>query len=255
MKKKINYKNKYKFFILIATFLVVFLFLQNFKKNDYDNFAPNQDDYNLKEKDNSSLLIEKSVQEEKKNVLPVKVLLEVPFLSQAPFQKWDFLHENACEEASLIMLKYFKDKISVISPQVGEKEIQNLIRYETMNNYKESISLEELKEIAEKYYKMKNGRIEYNVLSEDIKEELAKGNPVIIPAAGKILPNPNFRNGGPDYHMLVIKGYDEKEFITNDPGTRKGENFRYSFSDLEKAIHNWDDKDILKGEKAYLVFD
>jgi uncharacterized protein YvpB len=88
-----------------------------------------------------------------------------------------------------------------------------------------------------------------------IKDELANGRPVIVGAAGKILPNPNFRNGGPNYHMLVVIGYDKNGFITNDPGTRKGQDFRYSFSDLFNAIHNWESNNILNGLKEYLVFD
>ncbi len=193
---------------------------------------------------------------DEETALPESVLLPVPFLSQAPFAEWDFLHENACEEASLIMLKYFFGKNSHISKKKGEKEIQELVAYETKNGYGPSISLEELVRIAEKHYGMKSARIESaNAAEENIKKEIASGRPVILPAAGKILPNPNFRNGGPNYHMLVVKGYDARGFITNDPGTRKGENFRYSFSDLMNAIRDWNAEDIYQGRRAYLVFD
>lgn len=38
--------------------------------------------------------------------------------------------------------------------------------------------------------------------------------------------------------MILIKGYDykTKQFITNDPGTRRGENYRYSALTIFKAI-------------------
>jgi len=37
--------------------------------------------------------------------------------------------------------------------------------------------------------------------------------------------------------MIVIRGFDPatKEFITNDPGTKRGEFYRYDIDLLEKA--------------------
>lgn len=190
-----------------------------------------------------------------KEKLPEKMLLAVPFLSQAPFANWDALHEDACEEASLIMLKYFLAGETTIGKELGEKKIQALVKYERENGYGESITLAEVAEVAEEYYGVKNPRLEKKITAEKIKRELAGGRPVIIPAAGKLLANPNFKNGGPVYHMLIIKGYDEAGFVTNDPGTRKGEGFRYSFENILKANHNWNKKNILDGEAVYLVFD
>lgn len=217
---------------------------------DNENFFKKQE-----EKNNFSKNEKNVVDLNEKKELPKSIVLEVPFLSQAPFLKWDALHEDACEEASLLMIKYFFQGEKNISKDEGEKEIQSVIKFEKENGYEKSITLKELSEIANKFYKMKNGRIEKNINVEKIKKELADGKPVIVGAAGKILPNPNFKNGGPNYHMLVVKGYDEKGFITNDPGTRLGENFRYTFEDLQKSIHDWNEKNILNGEKNYLVFD
>lgn len=198
---------------------------------------------------------EKNTEEYESQKLPEKVLLNVPFLSQAPFQKWDALHEDACEEASLIMAEYFLDGKKFVSKEQGEKEIQSIVSFEKNNKYELSITLDELNQIAEKYYNLKTGRVEKNITINDIKKELAFGKPVIVGAAGKVLPNPNFRNGGPNYHMLVVVGYDQNGFITNDPGTRLGEGFRYSFDDLYNSIHDWNEKNILNGGKNYLVFD
>lgn len=188
-------------------------------------------------------------------ILPGEVLIAVPFLSQAPFANWDPLHEDACEEASLIMLKYFLTGTKTVSKETGEEEIQALIKYEAENDFGLSITLTELNNLAKSYYGLDSGRVEIDITTEKIKEELRAGRPVIVGAAGKILDNPNFKNGGPIYHMLVIKGYDESGFITNDPGTRKGEGFRYTETNLFAAIHDWDENNILNGQKAYLVFD
>jgi hypothetical protein len=39
----------------------------------------------------------------------------------------------------------------------------------------------------------------------------------------------------------VIRGYDETEgeFITNDPGTRMGNGYRYKYEKLIAAVHDW----------------
>lgn len=245
------------FFIFLAVFFLMResgdnLVLGENAESTFENKIDDRDVEVKKEKYDGG---EKLNEVTKEKEIPVEFSNRAPFLSQAPFQKWDALHEDACEEASLIMVKYSIDNKYSISPEKGEKEIQALVGFEKENKYGLSITLDELKDVAEEYYGMENGRVEKNMTIADIKKELAEGRLVIVGAAGKILPNPNFRNGGPNYHMLVIKGYDEKGFITNDPGTRLGENFRYGFSDLYKSIHDWNEKNILNGEKNYLVFD
>lgn len=187
--------------------------------------------------------------------IPEKANLKVPFTTQAPLVNWDALHEEACEEASLIMYKHFLKGTDIESPNTAEKEIQDLVAFEEQNGYKIDVTVSELNEIAKKYYGIKSGRIIKNATLDDIKQEIASGRPVIIPAAGKMLQNPNFKNGGPVYHMLVVKGYDKDGFVTNDPGTRKGEYYRYSFDILYNAIHDWDSNDITNGGKNVLVFD
>lgn len=186
---------------------------------------------------------------------PKSFSLGIAFISQAPYAVWDALHEDACEEASLIMVQYYINGIKSISKETAEKEIQDMIRYESSVGFGPSITLAELNAVAANYYQLNSGRVVGNPTVGQIKAEILAGRPVIIPAAGKILPNPNFRNGGPNYHMLVVKGFNETGFITNDPGTRKGNNFWYSYADLMNAIHDWNPDDILTGQKAYFVFD
>jgi len=189
-------------------------------------------------------------------VLPAKADLTVPFLVQAPYANWDPLHEDACEEASLIMVKHFRAGEQGLMPvATGEEEILDLVDYENNHNYGVSITLRQLSTIANDYYGMSTGRVVQNITPEMIKREIAAGRPVIIPAAGKVLPNPNFRNGGPIYHMLVVVGYDGDTFITNDPGTRNGRGFTYTSASLIDSIHDWNSSDILEGSESYLVFD
>lgn len=188
----------------------------------------------------------------KEIAIPESGILKMTFTTQAPNANWDALHEEACEEASLIMAKHFVKGTTIASAEAADREILDLVSFEEKNGYKVDVTVQQLAEISKSYYGI-SGTVKTNITVLDIKKEIAKGNPVIIPAAGKILPNPNFRNGGPKYHMLVVKGYDKDGFIANDPGTRKGENFRYGYDAFYNAIHNWEEGDILTGEKAMLV--
>jgi len=189
-----------------------------------------------------------------KDELPNEIFIKVPFIIQAPFANWDALHEEACEEASLIMMAHFIKKTPFGDQSQWEKEIQDLVKWETDHGYKQDVTMKELSQIAKDYYGL-NATAKYDITLDDIKTELATGRPVITPAAGKILPNPNFRNGGPNYHNLVVTGYDYQGFITNDPGTRNGQNFRYTYDSLFNAIHDYNSDNMFYGPKAYLVFE
>ena len=88
----------------------------------------------------------------------------------------------------------------------------------------------------------------------NIKTALNKGYPVILPAHGKELLNPNFRNGGPEYHMLVIKGYKaDGSWIVNDPGTRNGPDYIYPHDRLLIANHDFNATDMKLGAKVMIV--
>src|SRR3989344_9097 len=145
---------------------------------------------------------------------PARITIEIPFTSQAPLAHWDTLHEDACEEASLIMVLHFLVGTKIETKENVEDEIQQMVSWETKNGYEPSISLLDLSRVAKQYGKT-TFRIE-NAIKSNIINELADNKPVIVPVAGRELNNPNFKQPGPIYHMLVIKGYDKNGFITND---------------------------------------
>lgn len=165
--------------------------------------------------------------------------LKVLFAPQAPFANWDELHNEACEEASMIMADvYFNDK--PLSAHIMEQGILDLVKWETENGYSVDITAAEVVDILKKYFNLQ-GEIIDKVNPEKIKSLLDERKLIIVPAAGRLLGNPNYKSPGPLYHMLVIRGYDESrgEFITNDPGTRKGDGYRYKYQKFIKAIHDW----------------
>lgn len=188
--------------------------------------------------------------------IPGSALINVPFQVQAPNANWDALHEETCEEASILMVRHYMTGAPIGSASDADTELKSLVSWESDHSFDVSITVEQLKDVAAGYYGTTTGRIVLNPTVTDIKQEIASGRPVIIPAAGRVLQNPYFTAPGPLYHMLVIKGYDDKGFITNDPGIKQGNGFRYSYDNIMSAIHDWNGtNDILQGGKAYLVFD
>lgn len=185
---------------------------------------------------------------------PKEVNLAVPFLSQAPKQNWDMPYQEACEEASLLMTRVFlQGKTSDFTPDEGDRLILDLVDYETRAGDPADVTLGRIAEIAEARYGL-HTVIQSLTSIDQLKNAVANGYPVIIPASGKALKNPNFRNGGPPYHMLVVKGYlADGRIITNDPGTRKGKNYIYGSSLLFDAIHDWNGGDVPQGAKIVLV--
>ncbi len=188
--------------------------------------------------------------------LAAEINLDVPFLLQAPSQNWVQPYAEACEEASLLMVDaYYKNKGSDFTTEEGLKEILNVAAYEdTEYGHNKDTTSEEVALTAKNYFGFREARIIDVTSAEEIKAVLAEGRPVIVPAYGKALGNPNFRNGGPDYHMLVIKGYTADGYwITNDPGTRRGKGYVYSEKVLMNALHEFFPGDMTKGEKRMIV--
>lgn len=181
------------------------------------------------------------------------VNIEVPFFSQAPFANWDYPWQEACEEASVLnVVNVYLDKNYNLDSFNAEE--LRLIDWENsyFGDYKHT-SVAQTAEMIESVYGLRTKILE-NPGFEDIRAILNNGNLIIAPFAGKLLGNPNFRNGGPNYHMLVIKGYDAEsmEIITNDVGTRNGSNYVYSWKVIAEALHDWDDKNITSGAKKII---
>jgi len=188
------------------------------------------------------------------NPLPEKFLLDVPFTSQSPYAKWDERDEESCEEASIVMVHYFWQK-KVLTKELMRYELDALINFQIKHygNYKDS-NAEGIAKLAKEYYHYQ-AKVSYDISIADLKREIAAGNPVIVPCAGRLLHNPYFTLPGPLYHNLVLIGYNEKGFITNDPGTRRGEHYFYSTDVLYNAIHDFPGtkENIEQGRKAMVV--
>lgn len=188
--------------------------------------------------------------------LPASFNLAVPFTSQAPNADWSLPYQEACEEASLIMVHayYTHEPAGKLPASVAEEAIQSLVEFQNgiFGDYLDTTA-QQTATIAEQFYGYSRAEVIENPTAQDIKAHIAAGRPVIIPAAGQQLGNPNFTPPGPLYHMLVVRGYTADGFITNDPGTRNGESYFYKTSTLMNAIHDWNGGDVANGGKVILV--
>ncbi len=172
------------------------------------------------------------------------ILLDVPFAAQAPFGDWkDERQQDGCEEASAIMAMLWAKGQKATTKDYVLSKIIDISDYEEKNydTFHDTGAKETLERIINDYFKYDKAEVKYDITLDILKAELAKGNLIIVPANGRELKNPNYTAPGPERHMLVVKGYDPKtrEFITNDPGTRKGENYRYNEELFFNAIRDY----------------
>ncbi len=183
-----------------------------------------------------------------------EINLAVPFTSQAPESNWDLPYQELCEEASAYMVAeyYFGKPEGKIDAIEANTALLEAIAFEEdyLGTYLDTTA-EETASFIEAYYGLE-AEVLQNPTVEQIKAEVAAGRPVIVPAAGRELGNPNFTGEGPLYHMLVIKGYTADSFITNDPGTRNGENYVYNIATIMAAMGDWNDGSPATGAKVVI---
>lgn len=185
--------------------------------------------------------------------LPATVNLDIPFFAQAPEGNRTLPWKEACEEASIALAAhYLVDK--ELTLEEFKQDILDMVELQKQlfGDYVDT-TVEETARLYEEYYGIGSTKIIDNPTIEDIKTELAQGHPVVAPFAGRELKNSHFTNGGPRYHMLVIKGYDDQYFYTNDVGTRFWKDFPYAHDVLMNALHDLTEGDITTGEKRILV--
>lgn len=209
--------------------------------------------------DPSQEMVDEVVVEQEENsvndsTLPRQFNLAVPFTSQAPHANWELPYQEACEEASILMVQaYYEGQVSgQINPDIADAEIQDLVAFQQQlfGNYLDTTAKETV-ELIDAYYGYTAYVVE-NPSVEQVKEQIAQGYPVIIPTAGRLLGNPNFSGEGPVYHMLVIKGYTETSFITHDPGTRNGASYVYDIDVIMNALGDWNNGNPEEGKKVMI---
>jgi len=184
-------------------------------------------------------------------ILPAFKNIDVPFTSQAPTGNWSEPWKNACEETSIYMVSsfYAGDTIKQASAIKHIKEIITTKNKEF--NVSADESLEKISEIIKLLELPWQTEIVTDPSIDDIKKQLANNQPIIAPVFGPAL----FKAvDGPDYHVMVITGYDDKtsEFIVNDPAMKNGKGMRFKYDIFMNAIHDLNSKNYRAGKKALL---
>lgn len=185
----------------------------------------------------------------------------VPFIAQAPLAQWsDSRQQDGCEEAAAIMAMAWVNGETKLDKTKSRDLIVKISDFEKKEygEYRDVYVDDVVNNIFKGWFKYEKVKVIKKVTLDQIKKELAKGNLVLAPTNGQALKNPNFKAPGPERHMVLIKAYDakKKQFITNDPGTRNGANYRYSEALLFKAIRAYPTgyhKKIVGTEKSVII--
>lgn len=167
---------------------------------------------------------------------------DVSFTSQAPERVWREPWLNACEEASITMVHaYYMGMDETFTIQKAKTSLLETFRIKNKNfgmSFDEGTAT--IASLIDNFYPWE-AKLQENPTLDQIKKQLDLQRPVIVPVYGKALLNPHFVNGGPIYHTIVLSGYDDEkqQFITEEPGTRFGDNYRYSYTTILSTIHDY----------------
>lgn len=176
--------------------------------------------------------------------LPPRVLLDVSFMTQAPTGSWAQPYQDACEEATILMAHHWAEGTTVTRREANEELLEMIALERRMFGGFKDTSAAKTVELSEAFSDDRTARLVPTATLTEVKQELAVGNIVILPMAGRRLKGPYYTPPGPLYHMLLLRGYDDAtaEFVVNDAGTNtKGEAFRFSYTAIERSWNDWDD--------------
>lgn len=187
------------------------------------------------------------------------LIYPIPFTIQAPLAEWDNpIFQDGCEEASAYMVIMWL-RGEDITPAKARQEIISLSAWQ-VDNYGSAVDtsvVDTARRIFVDYYKTAV-KVKIDVKIKDLIDALDAGFVIVAPFNGQKLNNPHYANEGPLRHNLVIRGYDPstKEFITNDPGTKYGEAYRYSYNVLYEALGDYptgDHEEIESRSKSIIL--
>ena len=166
--------------------------------------------------------------------------LEISFVVQAPDATWsDERFQNACEEASLLMVGSFLQNKKITAPR---QEMLAIMAFEDKKfGHSYDTSAVDTNTILQEYYGITTSRVEDLQSVEEMKALVDRKGVLVVPTDGRTLKNPYFTAPGPETHMLVVLDYDAKtkEFIVHDPGTKRGALYRYNERVLFEAIADY----------------
>ena len=175
--------------------------------------------------------------------LPDRVLLQVPYTTQAPLNNWG-QHQESCEAANLTMLYLYwrNDPSLVIDPHRADGWIA------TIDSWKPAADLDD-KQVGE--LTKAHWGFSYQLVPNDrnvIAQQLAAGRPLLAEVRTHGLGNghyPGFyshyeQTGWSVPHFVTIIGYDATGVWLNDPGISWGRGYHITYAQLAHAIDDLD---------------
>lgn len=187
--------------------------------------------------------------------LPVEVNLKIPFTSQAPQGNWGSPYQQFCEEASTLMAASYIKGQPISGANDADQKLRAIMDFEVKKlGFYEDTNADQTATILTDYFGISRVDVVPDPTANAIKNDLSQGKAVIVPLAGRQVGNPYYKSPGPLYHMLVVKGYTKNgDFITNDPGTRRGADYIYKTDTIMNAIHDWNGGNVDAGRKVMIV--
>lgn len=165
------------------------------------------------------------------------VRLEVPYAAQAPAGAWEAPWNEACEEASAIMVEAYYEGRSRLPAAEVEEKIRELVAWQEgeLNNYQDT-NAEETAALIEEHFSFE-ARIRRSPSLGEIKAELDARRPVI--ALVNMYKLYGEADQGDSFHVLVITGYEDERglFFVSDPA--RAEAGEYPFAVLMAALHDY----------------
>lgn len=171
--------------------------------------------------------------------------LPVPHIWEIPDGVWVKPWNNACEEASIVMVEdYYLNRGEVkLPPAEIKRKLTPLFNWEDriFGSNADTDSKHTNRIISD--FSSFEGTVKENPTLEEIKAELDAGHPLISFHYGYGLKNPHhrFRRGGSSYHVMVITGYDDttQEFMINDSELKDGLDYRYPYAIIMDTLHDF----------------
>ncbi len=206
-------------------------------------------------------LITNNKQEEEKTITePIIIPKEydiqnMDFFSQAPYGNWNQPYQDACEEASLLIWYYYLKNITKTKAEYNTDLLAMVDLEMQMLWYFESTTIMEMKQIINRRDKTIHASIIEHPTIRDIEREISQNHIVVAPLYGKWLKNPHYALWWPEYHFLVIKWYNQTNFITHDVWTLRWANREYTKSIIMENIHDRNRTDVRMWAARILILE
>lgn len=189
---------------------------------------------------------------------PDRILLQVPYTTQAPLGNWA-QHQESCEAATLTMVfsYWHNDKSVVIDPHVADASIAQIDGMKVQLDLTDQL----LGQLALNHFGY-SYRILPNTV-DTIREQLSAGRPLIAEVRTHGLGNPNYpgyryhyeQTGWSVPHFVVIIGYDSTGVWLNDAGISRGRGYHITYAQLAHAIDDLDQHhpNLAQGQVLLLI--